>query len=180
MRSVILAGVSTVALVLAGCSLFQSESSKTTQGSVQASRPAAAAPQAAPPAARSENMPAAQTSEMAVSSGDQIKQAQQKLQAEGLYKGKIDGIAGAKTKQALLQYQKQHNLAQTGTLDQRTMAALSGAAQGSASGSTSAPENTPGTISGKSGTAASPGPTGAPGATSPGAATGTSTTTQQK
>ncbi|HWI28882.1 MAG TPA: peptidoglycan-binding protein [Stellaceae bacterium] len=50
----------------------------------------------------------------------EIMQAQNKLNAEGLYKGKIDGIDGPKTHQALLLFQDKYGLQQTGQLDRQT------------------------------------------------------------
>jgi peptidoglycan hydrolase-like protein with peptidoglycan-binding domain len=47
-------------------------------------------------------------------------QAQHKLQAEGLYKGKVDGIDGPKTQAALRQFQGKNGLQQTGRLDRQT------------------------------------------------------------
>jgi hypothetical protein len=50
-----------------------------------------------------------------------IKDAQQELQKEGLYHGKIDGIAGAETKQAVTAFQQREGLQQTATLDRETL-----------------------------------------------------------
>jgi peptidoglycan hydrolase-like protein with peptidoglycan-binding domain len=57
---------------------------------------------------------------------DQVKQAQTELKNQGLYKGKIDGVAGPKTTAALHAYQKEKGLQQTGALDQQTMNSLAG------------------------------------------------------
>jgi hypothetical protein len=54
----------------------------------------------------------------------QLKQAQQQLRSAGLYKGRIDGQMGPRTRQAVIAFQQQHNLSTTGRLDQQTMAAL--------------------------------------------------------
>jgi peptidoglycan hydrolase-like protein with peptidoglycan-binding domain len=85
------------------------------------------------------NMPAASGtsgySQTAVNpSRDEIRQAQQQLQNQGLYDGQIDGIVGPQTKQALQQFQSQMGLPVTATLDQSTMNRLlgmSGGGQGS-------------------------------------------------
>jgi peptidoglycan hydrolase-like protein with peptidoglycan-binding domain len=61
----------------------------------------------------------------------EIKGAQEKLRDQGLYHGRIDGVLGPETKQALQQFQQKNGLAVTATLDQQTMDKLSGAAQGS-------------------------------------------------
>jgi len=60
-----------------------------------------------------------------------VKQAQQALKAGGLYQGKIDGIVGPETQQALAQFQRQHNLEPTGQLSSDTMARLTGSGVGS-------------------------------------------------
>jgi hypothetical protein len=54
-------------------------------------------------------------------SRDEIKQAQQALQQAGFYKGRIDGIVGRQTEAAVLQYQHQQGLAETGRLDGPTV-----------------------------------------------------------
>ncbi|HWI28139.1 MAG TPA: peptidoglycan-binding domain-containing protein [Stellaceae bacterium] len=67
---------------------------------------------------------AAGSSESAGASRNEIKQAQQKLQSEGLYNGQIDGIDGHETQQALKQFQQKNKLHQTGQLDEQTEAKL--------------------------------------------------------
>jgi peptidoglycan hydrolase-like protein with peptidoglycan-binding domain len=62
--------------------------------------------------------------ETAMVSADSVRQAQQDLTAQGLYKGPIDGVIGPETQQALRQYQKDHNLTQTATLDSETLRSL--------------------------------------------------------
>jgi len=57
---------------------------------------------------------------------DEIKQAQQALADQGLYKGKVDGIVGPQTRRAVRQFQKSHSLSQTAQLDADTMQALNG------------------------------------------------------
>ena len=53
-----------------------------------------------------------------------IKQAQQKLSAAGHDAGPADGIMGAKTTQALKDFQQAKGFEATGQLDQRTLAEL--------------------------------------------------------
>ena len=53
-----------------------------------------------------------------------VKQAQQALKHEGLYKGRIDGINGPQTRSAVAQFQKKHGLKQTAELDPKTMQKL--------------------------------------------------------
>jgi peptidoglycan hydrolase-like protein with peptidoglycan-binding domain len=57
-------------------------------------------------------------------SRQQVKQVQQKLKTAGLYKGGIDGVMGPETRQAIMQFQKQNGLRNTGSLNQQTLAAL--------------------------------------------------------
>jgi Putative peptidoglycan binding domain len=61
------------------------------------------------------------SSEPQTASAATVKDAQQELQKEGLYHGKIDGIAGAQTKQAVTAFQKREGLRQTATLDRQTL-----------------------------------------------------------
>ncbi len=53
-----------------------------------------------------------------------VREAQQALQQDGLYKGKVDGQFGPKTRSALAQFQKQNGLKQTARLDRATMSKL--------------------------------------------------------
>jgi peptidoglycan hydrolase-like protein with peptidoglycan-binding domain len=53
-----------------------------------------------------------------------VRQAQQALKHDGLYKGRIDGINGPQTRSAVAQFQKQHGLKQTAQLDPKTMQKL--------------------------------------------------------
>jgi len=72
---------------------------------------------------------------VAGTSRDKIKQVQQKLQAQGLYHGPIDGIRGPKTKQALAAYQRNHGLRPTAQPDRPTMDSLALGQNTSGSGS---------------------------------------------
>ncbi|HEV2301717.1 MAG TPA: peptidoglycan-binding domain-containing protein [Stellaceae bacterium] len=115
-----------------------------------------------------------------------VKQAQAKLRQEGLYRGRIDGILGPKTKTALRTFQRKNGLPATASLDRRTMSALGGgmtSGQGSSmsgsSGNASAVPMTP--QNGKLGEAGNAGTgTGTGAATSGGtnAGAGPSTGTQ--
>ena len=70
-------------------------------------------------------------------SQDDIRQAQEALQDQGLYKGQIDGKWGPRTKQAVSQFQKKNGLKQTAQLDQQTLDDLQNNSSGSSSGSMS-------------------------------------------
>src|ERR1700730_3104165 len=60
-------------------------------------------------------------------SKDDIREAQLELRRHsGLYNGSPDGVIGPQTKQALVRFQKDNGLEQTGTLDARTMVAMFG------------------------------------------------------
>jgi peptidoglycan hydrolase-like protein with peptidoglycan-binding domain len=53
--------------------------------------------------------------------GHLVRDAQNELQREGLYRGQIDGVLGPETKQAIAAYQAREGLQQTATLDQDTV-----------------------------------------------------------
>jgi peptidoglycan hydrolase-like protein with peptidoglycan-binding domain len=50
-----------------------------------------------------------------------VRQAQSELKREGLYRGKVDGIAGPETKEAITAFRQRERLQQTARLDQATM-----------------------------------------------------------
>jgi peptidoglycan hydrolase-like protein with peptidoglycan-binding domain len=172
MRSILLVGVSAVALALGGCSLFERHN-ESTQSNAGYTPPASSQAQAAPsttaqkPATAQAAQPSTGTS--AARSGtradrDAVMQAQQKLQSDGLYKGKVDGIMGPRTKQAVMAFQKQSGLKQTGMLDQQTMAQLSsssGSGQGSATGTSTPPASSRAPTAGSTGTSGPDQTTGA-------------------
>jgi hypothetical protein len=56
----------------------------------------------------------------------EISDVQQKLQADNLYSGKIDGMLGPQTRRALADYQKQNGLRVTANLDRQTRDSLLG------------------------------------------------------
>ena len=55
-----------------------------------------------------------------------IMAAQQQLKYSGLYNGSVDGKMSPETQRALRQFQQQHGLPQSGTLDEKTYTALQG------------------------------------------------------
>jgi peptidoglycan hydrolase-like protein with peptidoglycan-binding domain len=59
-----------------------------------------------------------------VLAGDEVRQAQRTLRAEGFYHGRIDGIVGPRTRTAVANYQRRNGLGDTATLDGQTMARL--------------------------------------------------------
>lgn len=63
-------------------------------------------------------------------SAQMIKKAQVELKHEGLYRGRIDGINGPATQEALVAFQKREGLQQTAQLDQDTLQRMNLAAAG--------------------------------------------------
>ena len=104
------------------------------QGGTTAPAPSPVAPPAAAPAPATTAAPAAQmpksgamthaTTHAAVHASAKVKQAQDALQAAGLYKGKVDGQFGPQTKAAVKAFQKENGLKQTARLDNATMKKL--------------------------------------------------------
>ena len=123
-RTLLLAGASAMALSLGGAGLALAGNS--TQGANN---------QQGWSNTNKEHSQAGGSGESAAAPRNEIKQAQQKLQSEGLYNGRIDGIDGHETQQALKQFQQKNNLHQTGQLDEQTAAKLdlNEATQGSGS-----------------------------------------------
>lgn len=56
----------------------------------------------------------------ASSNSSMVRNAQQQLKNDGYYTGKIDGIDGPMTRQAIKKYQQSQNLTVNGRLDQQT------------------------------------------------------------
>ena len=54
-------------------------------------------------------------------SQDEVRQAQQQLAAQGLYRGPANGMVGSDMQRALTRFQQQNGLRQTATLDPDTM-----------------------------------------------------------
>lgn len=92
----------------------------------------------------------------AKASSSSIKEAQEALQSQGLYKGQVDGKWGPETRHAVAQFQKEKGLKQTAQLDQQTLndlqnGAMSGSDDMSSSPNRSAPMNNGSMNSGGSG-----------------------------
>jgi peptidoglycan hydrolase-like protein with peptidoglycan-binding domain len=87
-------------------------------------------------------------------SSDNVRQAQEALQDQGLYKGQVDGKMGPQTKHAITQFQKQKGLKQTAQLDQPTMNDLRNSSMSGSDNSSSSPNSSP---SDNSGSGANPG-----------------------
>ena len=56
----------------------------------------------------------------------QTKEVQQRLKADGLYNGRIDGIVGPETRRAVAEFQQQNGLRRTARLDRNTLDRLLG------------------------------------------------------
>jgi peptidoglycan hydrolase-like protein with peptidoglycan-binding domain len=63
-------------------------------------------------------------------SQDEVRQAQQQLAAQGLYRGPIDGLVNTEMQRALTRFQQQNGLRLTATLDPDTMGRLMMASAG--------------------------------------------------
>lgn len=155
MRTLILATASAIALGLAGAAPLHAQTANTgTNGTATTAAPAGGqnamqptAPQAGTGMEQGtssmngadQNNNPAKTGTSASANSDQtsqnqwrhvsrndVQQVQQRLQAEGLYSGHIDGIDGPQTHQALSQFQQKNGLPVTGRLDNQTMASLLG------------------------------------------------------
>ena len=72
------------------------------------------------------------------SSGDQVKEIQQRLKDWGYYKGKVDGKYGKETENAVIAFQKKHGISIDGIVGNQTAeklgVSISGAGGGSNSG----------------------------------------------
>ena len=68
-----------------------------------------------------------------------VKQTQELLKSKGYYSGKVDGVAGPKTKSALEAYQRAQNLPLSGTIDSKTAERLQSGAGKEAAGAASTP-----------------------------------------
>jgi hypothetical protein len=78
---------------------------------------------------------ASQSSEtVGIVSKDQIRSAQQQLQAHGFYHGPMDGLLDTQTKNSLSRYQTENGLSKTATLDKATMQSLLEGTRGAGSG----------------------------------------------
>lgn len=63
-------------------------------------------------------------SETAVNGNEQVRFAQQRLHAAGLYNGPEDGVMDPNTRAALARYQQQHGLRRSESLDRSTLASM--------------------------------------------------------
>jgi peptidoglycan hydrolase-like protein with peptidoglycan-binding domain len=163
MRKLILATASAIALGIAGATPLYAQNLNTgpaanpapaqdqgtAAGTMQPGMPQAGDQMQQPPAAGANinNPDLASTSQTGVDTGRlsraDIRGIQHKLSQNGLYHGRIDGLNGPETQQALRSYQQQNGLPVTGTPDQQTLASLnsSGAGVGSSTMPNSGSDN---------------------------------------
>lgn len=131
MRRLILTSASVLALAIGGASVgFAGGTSNSAAPNAGTNMPAAPAPSQYGTNAGA-NMPSASDLPQQEQTGmnaprSELKQAQEQLRDQGFYHGKIDGILGSQTKQALEQFQQKNGLPVTATLDQQTMDKLLG------------------------------------------------------
>src|SRR5689334_10461079 len=174
MNRAILVTVSAAALALSGCSMFRSEGSSQKSQAPSSSQPSysqsSQSSQKAPSTAQSSttsrsaaaqsgtssstmdyDSTASGTSTRMRMSGDELRQAQQKLKDDGDYTGQVDGKMGPKTAQALKKFQKSNGLRQTGRLDQQTASKLGISMSGSSQPSSSSSSSTGGAGANSSG-----------------------------
>ena len=59
----------------------------------------------------------------------EVKQAQEQLKSQGLYRGPIDGVMGHRTRASIGRFQQRNGLHRTARLDQNTLAQLTGGSQ---------------------------------------------------
>ncbi len=148
MRKLILATASAIALGIAGATPLYAQNTTTSPsaspapaqdqgtatGTIQPGMPQAGDQMQTPPAtgANNANPDPASISHPRLGrlSRADIRNIQQKLSQDGLYRGRIDGIEGPGTRQALRAYQQQSGLPVTGTPDQQTVSSLSGSGAG--------------------------------------------------
>lgn len=147
-----------------------------TQGETQGMQPGSAAEATSPTQGETQGMKpgtAAEASPAAEQmSPSTIKGAQRALRAQGLYHGKVDGVVGPETHQAIAQFQQRNNLEPTGELSADTVARLTGTGVGSTMPNAGAQPETAAPGQPMPGTAAeptSPAPGGNEAPTAPGA-----------
>jgi peptidoglycan hydrolase-like protein with peptidoglycan-binding domain len=152
MRRIILATASAIALGIAAGPIYaQSNATTPAPAAPSATAPASgtAQPSATQPGMTQPGMPSANSgadinqpntagatppaADTASASPSDIRQAQEKLRQSHLYRGRIDGLLGPETQQAVQRYQQKNGLPVTATLDQATMSSLLGADSGQGS-----------------------------------------------
>lgn len=123
--------VSTMALATSGLALAQGATTSPS-GTINPSTAAHATTTPGTPSAGMTNPSSSTNGESAqnqpgdTGSSHDIRQAQEQLKQQGLYKGRVDGKMGPETAQAISKFQEKNGLPQSSQLDQQTMAKLGG------------------------------------------------------
>ncbi len=109
----------------------QAATDQSSTGAAQSPMPQTGANQPVTPSPYANANPGQPNMATAPVSRSEVRQAQQQLRQDHLYRGRIDGIVGSETRQALQRYQRKNGLPVTAQLDQDTMNSLIGNGQGS-------------------------------------------------
>jgi peptidoglycan hydrolase-like protein with peptidoglycan-binding domain len=141
MRKLILTTVSVLALGVAGAGLGHAAETSAPQSGLQGVQTRSGERTQTAPQTGLEGVQAQTGGQMQAAHGAQaenwsqsrIEQVQRQLKAAGAYNGPIDGRLDTKTENAIAKFQEQHGLQKTGTLDQRTLAALNNQSNGTGS-----------------------------------------------
>ena len=146
MKRLILATASAVALAIAGVGPIYAAGDATPSaappaapaatdqspsGAAQAPMPQTGANQPGTPSSDANANPGQPNMAAATLPRSEIRQAQQQLRQDHLYRGRIDGIVGSETRRAVQRYQRKNGLPVTAQLDQDTINSLMGNGQGS-------------------------------------------------
>ena len=146
MKRLILATASAVALAIAGVGPIYAAGDATPSaappaapaatdqspsGAAQAPMPQTGANQPGTPSPDANANPSQPNMAAATLPRSEVRQVQQQLRQDHLYRGRIDGIIGSKTRQAVQRYQRKNGLPVTAQLDQDTMNRLMGNGQAS-------------------------------------------------
>jgi len=122
----------------------QAESGQAQPALGQAAPPSAPGRQGYNQPLSNPNMPMQPSAGQAKNISDQVRTAQEQLQAAGLYKGPADGLMDPDTRAAIANFQQQNGLRRTATLDRPTLDRLMASrTSGSGSGAAGAPATTP-------------------------------------
>jgi hypothetical protein len=85
-----------------------------------------------------------------------VRQAQEQLREQGLYRGADDGVIGSGTRRAVAQFQRRNGLRATGSLDEETLSRLSGSSAPQGYGATAGQAPAPMQPSGNPATSQAP------------------------
>ena len=169
MRTITIASATALVLALSGCGMFgdhsQQGSYATPSSGSTAAAPAETMPETAATGGGGGSYGRGESYGRHHRMGsNEVRRAQQALQADGYYRGRIDGLDGPQTRQAVMEFQKEQGIQQTGRLDEQTMAGLRNQGQ---NGENATGSNTRGGNGGYNATGSNTGNTGATGGSTP-------------